>query len=278
MFSKETILVFKSHKLFREKLFSINNPHLVHEVIITSPIGGVPRDLELVYPPSSYDIPVTGVWDEQEKKMITNLLAKYLKQNKYKATISHLPKDLNDFISPILKNPISTCKNKPTSKQSLQNLFDTLSTLTDKFDKIKHKERSREDLESLATYQFGKKIAENLLRGTLIKGKYPYQKIIRKGTQMGMITKERGLISLTLDGTEILLNSNKYWVEIYDDFTLIGSVFAPGVKNADNKIRIGEEVIVIKNKCLVAVGVAMMSGEEMKKSNHGEAVKVRHRI
>ena len=122
-----------------------------------------------------------------------------------------------------------------------------------------------------------KKIAENLLRGTLIKGKYPYQKIIRKGTQLGMITKERGLISLTLDGAEILLNSNKYWVEIYDDFTLIGSVFAPGVKNVDNKIRIGEEVIVIKNKCLVAVGVAMMSGEEMKKSNHGEAVKVRHK-
>ena len=67
-------------------------------------------------------------------------------------------------------------------------------------------------------------------------------------------------------------------VEIFDDFTLKGSVFAPGIKNTDEKIRCGDEVIVIKNNKLVAVGVAQMNGEDMKKSSHGEAVKVRHRI
>jgi archaeosine synthase len=92
-----------------------------------------------------------------------------------------------------------------------------------------------------------------------------------------MITKERGIISLSFDGAKELLDSKKYWVEIYDDFTLKGSVFSPGVKNADVKIRIGEEVIVIKKEKIVAVGVAQMNGEEMKESNHGEAVKVRHR-
>jgi len=266
----------KSHRLFREKLFSTKNPLIVHEVIITSPIGVVPRDLELVYPPSSYDIPVTGVWDEQEKKMITNLLSNYLKINKYEKIISHLPGELNDFIKPILNRYILTCKNNPTSKESLENLFDTLNVQVNKFEKINFQNRARDDLESLATYQFGKKIAQKLLKDNLIKGKYPYQKIIKNNTQLGMITKERGLISLTLTGAEILLKLKKYWVEIYDDFTLIGSVFAPGVKNADKEIRIGEEVAVIKNKKLVAVGVAQMNGEEMKKSNHGEAVKVRH--
>ena len=266
----------KSHRLFREKLFSTKNPLIVHEVIITSPIGVVPRDLELVYPPSSYDIPVTGVWDEQEKKMITNLLSDYLKINKYEKIISHLPEELNEFIKPILNRYILTVKNNPTSKESLENLFDTLNVQLNKFEKIKFQERARDDLESLATYQFGKKIAQKLLNDSLIKGKYPYQKIIKNNTQLGMITKERGLISLTLTGAEILLKSKNYWVEIYDDFTLTGSVFAPGVKNADEEIRIGEEVAVIKNKKLVAVGVAQMNGEEMKKSNYGEAVKVRH--
>ena len=93
-----------------------------------------------------------------------------------------------------------------------------------------------------------------------------------------MITKERGLISLTLAGAKKLFDSKKYWVEIYDDFELKGSVLAPGVKNADSNIRIGEEVIVIKNKKFIAVGVAQMNGEEMKESNYGVAVKVRHRV
>ncbi len=268
----------KSHKLFREKIFTTKNPLIVHELIITSPIGLVPRDLELVYPPSSYDIPVTGIWDEQEKKMISGLLSKYLKQNKYEITISHLPEDLNEFIRSILNKPIVTCENKPTSKESLENLFTTLNIQVNRFDKIKLQKRAREDIESLAIYQFGEKIAYNLLKDAFIKGKYPYQKIIKNNTQLGMITKERGLISLTISGAEKLLDSKKYWVEIYDDFTLIGSIFAPGIKNADSEIRIGDEVIVIKNKKLVAVGVAQMNGEEMKKSDHGEAVKVRHRV
>ncbi len=267
----------KSHKLFREKIISTKNPFIIHEVIITSPIGVVPRDLELLYPSSSYDIPVTGIWDEEEKKMITNLLSNYLKHNKYEKIISHLSEDLNEFIIPILNEPILTCKDNPTSKKSLENLYINLKTEVCKFEKIKPQKRAQEDIEALASYQFGKKIANNLLKDSLIKCKYPYQKIIKNNNQLGMITKERGLISLTLNGAKHLLDLKKYWVEIYDDFELIGSVFSPGVKNADSNIRVRDEVIIIKNDKLVAIGVAQMNGEEMKKSNHGEAVKVRHR-
>ncbi len=67
-------------------------------------------------------------------------------------------------------------------------------------------------------------------------------------------------------------------MEIYDDFKLIGSVFAPGVKNADTAIRVGDEVFVTRKKEIIAVGVAQMNGEEMIESTHGEAVKIRHRI
>jgi len=268
----------KSHKLFREKIITTKNPFIIHEVIITSPIGIVPRELELIYPASSYDIPVTGIWDEQEKKMITNLLSKYLELNKYEKIISHVPIEINDFIKPTLKKPIITCKNNPTSKESLENLFDTINTSVSKFEKIKPQERAREDIQAHATYQFGRKIAKELLKDSFIKGRYPYQKIMKNNTQIGMITRERGLISLTLAGAEKLFDSKKFWVEIYDDFTLKGSVLAPGIKDADSDIRIGEEVIVIKNKKLIAIGVAQMNGEEMKESNHGEAVKVRHRV
>ena len=91
-----------------------------------------------------------------------------------------------------------------------------------------------------------------------------------------MLTKERGLISLTLSGAEKLKESKRYWVKIYDDFTLKGSLFAPGVKDADESIRIGDEVISLRNNKICAVGVAQMNGREMKESNRGEAVKNRH--
>ena len=133
-------------------------------------------------------------------------------------------------------------------------------------------------MQGLASYQFGKKTAEQLLKNCKIRGKYPYQKIMQNSNQLGMLTEERGLISLTINGAEIIVKTKKYWVKIFDDFTLKGSVFAPGVKDADEGIRIGDEVIVIKNNKLCAVGVAQMNGEEMKESTHGEAVKVRHRI
>ena len=118
----------------------------------------------------------------------------------------------------------------------------------------------------------------NLEKNSIIKGKYPIQKIIKNNMQIGMITKKRGMISLTINGARVLTDLGRYWVKIYDDFTLKGSLFAPGIFDADNSIRIGDEVIIIKEKKLCAVGVAIMNGNEMRESSYGEAVRIRHRI
>lgn len=268
----------KSHKLFREKLLSSNNPHVVHEVIITSPIGLVPRELELIYPASNYDIPVTGIWDEDEKKMIRTLLLKYLEKNKYDKIISHLPDELMDFLEDILKESSKTCIGRPTSDESLEKLSKVLVEIVSSFQKIKPSKKTFEEIYGLTSYQFGKKTSKNLLENCEIRGKYPYLKIMDGKKQIGMLTKERGLISLTLDGAKRLINSNMYWVKIDNDFEVIGSIFAPGVIDADENIRIGDEVIILKNNMLCGVGVAQMNGEQMKNLTYGEAVKVRHKI
>jgi archaeosine synthase len=268
----------KSHRFFRDRLFSSDNPFVVHELIITSPLGLVPRDIELVYPASSYDIPVTGIWYEDEKKMIRELLSKYLKNNKYEIIIAHLPEEIIAFTKDLLDNVSITCVEKPTSKESLDKLSATLKEKVKGYEKVKKQIRSIEDLKGLALYQFGKKSSEILLKNCTIKGKYPYQKMMYNNAQLGMVVEERGLISLTINGAERIAKSGEYWVEIYDDFALKGSVFAPGVKNADENVRIGDEVVVLKNKKLCGVGVAQMNSEEMKQLDHGEAVKVRHLV
>jgi archaeosine synthase len=268
----------KSHTLFREAIQSVENPCVVHEVILTSPLGLVPRELELTYPASSYDIAVTGDWDEDEKHMIRSLLQNYLRKNTYETVIMHIPRVMQEFVADLLKKPLSTCIDSPTSNESLQQLSEVLQKATTIFTRVHQAQRTFENIKSLACYQFGKPLAERLLIDCSIKGKYPYQKIIHRGSQLGMITEERGLISLTLDGAKRLVDAEQYWVEIFDDFMLKGSVFVPGVKNADESIRIGDEVLIRKNKQLCGVGVALMNGKEMNESRQGEAVKIRHHI
>lgn len=267
----------KSHRLFKQQFETIKNMGVVHEVILTSPLGVVPRDIELIYPASRYDISVSGYWDEEEKKMIHTLLQSYGQHNQYDEIVVHVDASIQDFIVQIFDNPRITCISQPTSKQSLELLHSSLKTLTQQYDFIKPSTQAFEAIFSLACFQFGRKNAELLLENCKIVGKYPYQKIMEHNTQLGMITKERGFISLTLDGAAKLVHSKQYCVDIEDDFDFIGSVFAPAVKDADETIRIGDEVLVMRNKKLCGVGVAMMNGKEMKQLWYGEAVKVRHR-
>ena len=266
----------KSHMLFREQLMDIRNPFVVHEMILTSPLGLVPRELELTYPASAYDITVTGHWDEDEKKMIRTLLGQYLGKNSYDTVIMHLPAALQEFTRDLLKNPVSTCIDTPTSQQSLDTLADVLQKTTRTYDIVHNQQRTTENILGLARYQFGDTIATQLLEGCITKGKYPYQKIMKNTRQVGMVTQERGLISLTMDGAERIRDATNYWVEISTDFSLKGSVLAPGVKDADEAIRIGDEVVVKQHEKVAGVGVALMNGREMKESKHGEAVNVRH--
>jgi archaeosine synthase len=268
----------KSHKLFKERILNLENPFVVHEVILTSPLGLVPRELELTYPASTYDTAVTGYWDEDEKKMIRTLLQLYLQKNAYDTIIMHIPGTMQQFVADLLKNPVSTCINSPTSAESLDELSNVLQKTTQMHKRVGPSQRAYENIKALACYQISKPLAEHLLKDCTIRGKYPYQKIMQKNTQLGMVTEERGLISLTMEGGERLADAEQYWVEIFDDFTLKGSVFAPGVKNADESIRIGDEVIIRKNTNLCGVGVALMNGKEMVESRHGEAVKIRHHI
>ncbi|RLF40013.1 MAG: hypothetical protein DRN12_06175 [Thermoplasmata archaeon] len=268
-----------SHRRFNSILQQLDNRYILHEVIVTSPIGVVPRELELVYPVANYDIPVTGVWSDDEEKMIQGLLKKYLEKNRYKDVVLYLPEELRRITSEVIRNPIIVeSKENLTSKKTLDKLLEVLKDLTEKYNYVSYDERRLEDMRSFLSYQFGKEIADVLIRKSTIKGRYPNLRIISNGKQIGMLTGERGFVSLTLEGAERLASTGRYYVEIDRDFKLKGSVFAPGVISADQDIRIGDEVCIMQDDKLCAVGVAKMPGEDMVLYQHGEAVNVRHRI
>jgi len=268
----------KSHNKLIKAIQSVPNHYSIHELIVTSPVGIVPRELELMYPASSYDIPVTGNWFEDEKKMIITLLQRYLLKNHYKKIIIHLPEPLNKLITTHIPNTFSTdISSSATTKDALDTLVSALKEETTQFEKISGKQRFKDNMFSLTTFQFSEKISKQLLKNTNIKGKYPFLKIINTDhKQLGMLTDKRGMISLTLDGAERISSCHQFYVDISNDFTLKGSVFAPGVIHADPLIRKGDEVLVFQNKILKGVGVAQMNGSDMVYRMSGKAVDIRH--
>jgi archaeosine synthase len=139
---------------------------------------------------------------------------------------------------------------------------------------IPKQKRLFENVESAARFQFGE-LGEKLMEGTEVKGRYPALKLMKGSEQLGMLSAERGMISLTLAGAKVISKIGGYNVNI-DDFSVQSTVFAVGVLAADEGIRIGDEVVVKHKDEVRGVGVAMMNPGEMVESTRGVAVKVRH--
>lgn len=267
----------RTHRSFADALWAAGAMGLVHEVILTSPLGLVPRELELTYPAAHYDVPVTGEWDEEEGTMIRGLLAGLLAKRSYARVVSHLPQHTYDLVRALLPaGAIVTCEGEnATAPEALRRLELTLRQLTTEHKRAALPRLQRERLKALADYQFGPEASDALFAGADVVGKWPTGKVVVGGGQLAMLPTSRGLLSLTLAGARRLLDAHAYTVEI-DDFRPKGGIFAVGVKAADPRIRPGDEVVVHHGGDLRAVGTALMSGREMVDLKRGEAVNARH--
>lgn len=271
----------RSHKAFASAIHTAPHDTLVQEVIVTSPLGAVPRELDVFYPANSYDIPVTGEWKCEEKEMIRRMLADIIAQG-YDSIVCHLgDPELTDGLAEMEH----TVVGDPVSPVSLRNLDEALRRVTAGMEPPGYYINRRESMRTVLAFQFGRAIADLILDDdTYATGKFPYWKLIRedagdrsKKTQLGMLTPERGMVSLTLEGAAILAEAGAYVAEM-TDFEIKGNLFAVGVVDADPRIRIGDEAVIVCNGEIRGVGVAMMSGREMIGLKRGIAVKVRHKV
>jgi len=271
--AKKPYSLSRSHMRFREALWRSGRAPIVHEVIVTSPLGLVPRELEMFYPAKDYDIPVTGHWDSDERKMVEDMVGWLVSTQKYDLVISHLG-DEREPVNSVLSDFIDTSGGNPGARDSLDRLEKTLrEQLPETKDRAKG-QRDLDDMRSLCGYQFGE-AGEKLCEGARIAGRWPNLKIMNQGTQVGMVTADRGMVSLTLDGGAILARSGAYCVEI-EDFIPKGNLFVVGIEKAGPEIRIGDDVAIVHKGDTRAVGVAKMTPAEMALAERGEAVHIRH--
>ena len=262
----------RSHGEFRDGI-----RRRAHEVIITSPLGVVPRGLENVYPAAHYDTPVTGRWDRKEVEFVGGVLAEYLDNNPYGRVVAHIEKEgYGDIVECAVEKADADVEMEytvedgahPTDESSLEALKDTLHGE----EGATRDEHDRAYVRATADYQFGRG-AGGVVDGARVEGRLPRLRVVREtdDAHLATLTPGYGTLAVSVEGARAF---DAPRVEI-DNFEPEGSVLAPGVVDADDGVRVGDEVL-FQGPSAVGVGRARMRGDEMRRASRGVAVSVRH--
>ena len=256
--AKKPYSLSQSHRKFQQAIAG-----RAHELIVTSPLGLVPRELECVYPAGHYDVPVTGYWDAEECAVIVGILVRYFRRHAYRRIIAHLEggalkvaRMAADQCGISLEY---SCLEYPTSNAALSSLDSTLAG----------ERRIKDDrLHGMISFQFDIDLDT---KGITLRGHYPELFYSKNNVQVFSIDTGTGLLRPTFDGWNLLPRGYRVYI---DDFIPEGDVLVPGVVKADPEIRDGDEVFVIGARAQ-ATGRAALPSEEVLRSRRGVAVHVR---
>jgi len=259
-----------------------------HKVSMTSPIGVVPQELETTYPAQHYDAAVTGRWSETETEFVAAVLARYLDRTDYPRAIAHVPpegyREVCERAAERADADVAfefTVAGHPTTDESLANLRAALEGAP----AFPKREREHNTVRAIADYQFGDGAGDALFEGIEVTGRYPKLQVRdpdadggreNEAVQLAAMVPQYGVLSLTLAGGRRWIESDAPVKRVdIDGFVPHGSVLAPGVVDADDAIRVGDEV-VIEGPDAFAVGRARMPGPGMAAATRGVACSVRH--
>jgi archaeosine synthase len=280
----------RSHNLFRNTVRRSlkGKRYLIEEVILTSPLGIVPRNLEYSFPAAHYDIPVTGDWSEIEQKHLMKDLETFLiKINPEFPLVGYVKGVEGEILQKACDNQnrfihmISQDLHSLTSKEKLQE-FSTL--LNQVFKNISSKRRIHTQIEflrAIADFQFGKGIGSILIPDQVkIYGRKELGFRVQLNNQHLLTFRPKtGYLTLSLTAAELLLNHSRNIVT-FDGEKIRGStIFSKAIINADPEIRSQDEVLVIDgNGSLLAIGVANLPGNLLVKMKRGKGISIRHKV
>ena len=243
----------------------------LHELIVTSPVALVPRELENVYPAMFYNIPVVGHWYEDEKIMMKDTLSAYLKRNAYKKIIAYITEDLG-FISEILPADSLIIEGNIKSEAHLKALYSALDSTVKETD-LRRGNRMDQHV-SRAGFQFGNWIGKYIENSKVINN-YNQEMLVVEGKPALVFNEHLGKYTINKSSAKWFIENGKFLVEI-DDFKPTSNVYSVGVMDATDDIRPEDEVVLHHGGEVKGVGIAKMPYSAMKTLKKGVAVKVRN--
>jgi archaeosine synthase len=245
----------KSHRKFIEAI----GTNGCHEVMVTSPLGLVPRELEDVWPAGFYDIPVTGNWTRDELERIDTMVRSLLQRHNYQCVINHSGIDLNiDGIE-----VINTRQGESSgARTALQRLKDAVLYCKQEFDLKRRKGESlnMDRFKSISRYLYDK---DEWLDGCRIKGKPPRWRIEKDGKQIALWIFDRAGFAFSKESISIL-DKHEILPRIHlkPEVRWKGDIHLGILESFDEDIRRGQDLLVLQDKQPVGLARSLAPGWE----------------
>ena len=246
----------------------------VNEVMVTAPLGLVPRELEDFWPAAHYDIPVTGDWDVDELLVIREMVREYARRNGFELIINHSGIEIE---IPTIKIHDTRQGESAGSQNSIDRLQEAIEDASKEYQLPNPKESIHrlEKLKSASRFQHG---TDEWLEGAKVSGRPPIFRIEKDGLQIALWNPRSGRFSFSKAVLPILEACNALpRVELISNFDWRGDLFSTNVVKADPNIRSGDEVLVFQEGVLVGSARAEASAWEWP-SGPGRLAKAKHRL
>jgi archaeosine synthase len=288
----------KTHKIFYKVIRKFPEFPSFQEFILTSPLGCIPRQLENIYPVNSYDISVTGEWDEEEKDITSYMFIKLIEKfNSKIPIICHLDKTYLDIVKGALEKlphnfAFSEITDNITSRNSLQSLEDLIIEFKNMYNPdinfLKSENYTKTWIRKfikILDYQFGKGTGINVISDGLkpIRIKYGDQiELIDLKTKekLGIFKFSTGQIELTILGFEKILKSKELLESnyvIFDGKDIQGNtLFRPGVIDYSLDLIPNNQVVILdkSKKKVLGSGELIVGSNFLKHSKSGRIAKI----
>ncbi|MFX1312892.1 MAG: DUF5591 domain-containing protein [Promethearchaeota archaeon] len=296
--SKKPYSESKSHKLFYKSIRKFSEFPNFQEFILTSPLGVIPRQFENIYPVNSYDISVTGDWDNEELNITAKMLIRMLeKYDKNIPIICHLKNEYYEIIERVkAKVPhkflFTKILDKLTSKESVQSLEYLISEYKDKY--IPTQQLKKGDFltnswirkfSKILDYQFGVGSGRRVISQELTKIKYKSNGNInlidlKSKERLGVFKSSTGQIHLTLKGINRLYQA-PYSIDsntiVFDGDHIKGNtLFRRGIIDFSQDLIPNNFVFILnkEKKDVIGTGNLIVGANFIEKSKTGRVVKI----
>ena len=267
--AKKPYSLSQSHKVFKRYLGS----KFLNEIMVTSPLGLVPRELENLWPAAHYDIPVTGSWDNDEKTMIKSLIKKLVNRVGYKYIINHTDIEISDLDAKIIDTRDGETAR---SERALEKLRISCEECTTNINfPSKNYSPRLQLMKSISRFIFS---SDEWLNEAIISGRPPILTIYSQKEQIAKWNPKTGRFSFSKKGIKILNDLDILTkVHISPEIKWKGDIFSSIIESVDGAILIGDEVAVFQNGELIGSARAIAPGWEWPKVP-GKLARARHRL
>jgi|TARA_B100001250_G_scaffold133782_3_gene114360 archaeosine synthase len=259
-----------SHHRFLKNISS----NRIHQVMVTAPLGLVPRELEDFWPAAHYDIPVTGDWDEDELKIIRNMVGDLVERVGYKDVINHSGLEIKIDGANVHDTRMGDTAG---SEQSLSRLELTTKNLASSLglDDLRQSDERLRVMESRSRFIHG---SDEWLKGAVVSGRPPILTITKLGEQLARWNPRDGRFALSKKALPLLeSNDSMPRAHLISDHKWVGDLFPTNVDNFQGEIRVGDEMLVYQDGNLVGSARAVAPQWEWP-LGPGRLARTRHRL